>query len=56
MVEQLDREGFVDEAVAVLRSTGRQAWRNSIGHIAMHPVQPRPLAASALGTVPGQRA
>ncbi|MGH3984000.1 MAG: hypothetical protein ACRDST_15295 [Pseudonocardiaceae bacterium] len=56
LVEQLDSEGFVDEAVTVLRRTGREAWRNSVGHIAMHPVQPRPLAASALGTVPGHRA
>ncbi|PZS40464.1 MAG: hypothetical protein DLM62_02750 [Pseudonocardiales bacterium] len=56
LVEQLNREGFVDEAVTVLRRTGREAWRNSVGHIAMHPVQPRPLAASVLGAVPRQRA
>ncbi|MDQ2789712.1 MAG: hypothetical protein M3Y73_08395 [Actinomycetota bacterium] len=51
LVEQLDREGFVDEAVTVLRRAGRAAWRNPAGHIAMHPVQPRPLAASVLGAV-----
>lgn len=49
LVEQLDREGFVDEAVAVLRRTGRETWRNSVGHIAMRCWQPRPLAASAVG-------
>ena len=43
VVEQLDAEGFVDKAVAVLRTAGREAWRNCIGHIAMQPVQPRPL-------------
>ncbi|MGH3765689.1 MAG: hypothetical protein ACRDS0_21755 [Pseudonocardiaceae bacterium] len=49
VAERLDREGFVDEAVAVLRSAGREAWRNSAGHIAMHPVPPHPLPASAVG-------
>ncbi len=46
LVEQLDREGFVDEAVTVLQRAGREAWRNSVGHIAMQPVQPRPLPAA----------
>ncbi len=50
LVEQLDDEGFVDEAVAVLCRTGRNAWRNSAGHIAMHPVPPRPLPASVVVT------
>ncbi|MGH3546856.1 MAG: class I SAM-dependent methyltransferase [Pseudonocardiaceae bacterium] len=49
LVEQLDREGFVDEAVILLRNAGRDAWRNAVGHVAMRPVPPRPLAASALG-------
>lgn len=49
LVEQLDGEGFVDQAIAVLRRAGREAWRNCIGHIAMQPVQPRPLPASAVG-------
>jgi SAM-dependent methyltransferase len=48
LVEQLDREGFVDEAVIVLRHAGQDAWRNAVGHIAMQPVSPRPLGASAL--------
>jgi SAM-dependent methyltransferase len=48
LVEQLDRDGFVDEAVTVLRHAGRDAWRNAVGHVAMRPVQPRPLAASVL--------
>jgi SAM-dependent methyltransferase len=48
LAEQLDHEGFVDDAVAVLRRNGHKAWRNSAGHIAMQPMQPHPLAASAL--------
>jgi hypothetical protein len=49
VVEQLDREGYVDEAVTVLRRTGREAWRNAVGHIAMRPVPPHPLAAPVVG-------
>ena len=56
VAEQLDSEGFVDEAITALRRTGRAVWRNSVGHIAMHPVQPRPLAASAVGPFQGGRA
>jgi SAM-dependent methyltransferase len=48
LAEQLDHEGFVDEAVTVLRRNGREAWRNSVGHVAMRPTQPHPLAASVL--------
>lgn len=48
-VEQLDREGFVDDAVTVLRHAGRDAWRNAVGHLAMRPVPPCPLEASVLG-------
>jgi hypothetical protein len=48
LAEKLDRDGFVDEAVAVLRRHGREAWRNSAGHVAMRPVQPCPLAASTV--------
>ncbi len=48
-VEQLDREGFVDDAATVLRYAGRDAWRNAVGHLAMRPVPPRPLEASVLG-------
>ncbi len=48
LVDQLDREGFVNEAVTVLRHAGRDAWRNTVGHIAMQPVPPRPLEASVL--------
>jgi SAM-dependent methyltransferase len=47
-VEQLDREGFVDDAVTVLRHAGRDAWRNAVGHVAIRPVPPRPLEASVL--------
>ncbi|MGH3693666.1 MAG: hypothetical protein ACRDRX_06680 [Pseudonocardiaceae bacterium] len=49
LVDQLDREGFVDDAVTVLRYAGRDAWRNAVGHVAMRPVPPRPLEASVLG-------
>lgn len=49
LVEQLDREGFVNEAVTVLRHAGREAWRNALGHVAMRPVTPHPLEASVLG-------
>ncbi|MGH8572471.1 MAG: hypothetical protein ACREX8_07845, partial [Gammaproteobacteria bacterium] len=49
LVEQLDREGFVDDAVSVLCHAGRDAWRNAVGHVAMRPVPPRPLEASVLG-------
>jgi CheR methyltransferase, SAM binding domain len=52
LIEQLDREGFVDDAVTVLRHAGRNAWRNTVGHIAMHPVWPRPLPATAVGPFP----
>ncbi|MGH3822659.1 MAG: hypothetical protein ACRDRA_07430 [Pseudonocardiaceae bacterium] len=52
LIDQLDREGFVDDAVTVLRQAGRNAWRNAAGHVAMQPVQPRPLPASALGPFP----
>ena len=48
-VAQLDREGFVDEAVTVLRQADRDAWRNAVRHVAMRPVSPRPLEASVLG-------
>ncbi|MGH3885346.1 MAG: class I SAM-dependent methyltransferase [Pseudonocardiaceae bacterium] len=48
LVEQLDREGFVDDAVRALRRTGRDAWRNGVGHVAMQPVPPDPLAPSAV--------
>lgn len=52
LIEQLDGEGFVDGAVTVLRQAGRNAWRNAVGHVAMKPVQPRPLPASAVGPFP----
>lgn len=52
LVEQLEGEGFVDDAVTVLRQAGRNAWRNAVGHIAMQPVPPRPLPASAVGPSP----
>ncbi len=48
LIEQLDREGFVDDAITVLRHAGRDAWRNSVGHVAMQLVQPHPLAPSAV--------
>lgn len=52
LIEQLDREGFVDDAVTVLRHAGRNAWRNAVGHVAMHPIQPRPLPVSPV--IPGR--
>jgi SAM-dependent methyltransferase len=45
---RLDEEGFVDEAVEVLRRAGHDAWRNPVGHIAMHPAVPPPLAPSSV--------
>ncbi|TCO44212.1 CheR family methyltransferase [Actinocrispum wychmicini] len=45
---RLDGEGFVDHAVEVLRGAGRDAWRNHVGHVAMSPVTPPPLAPSAV--------
>lgn len=48
IAQQLDSEGFVDEAITVLRRAGRHTWRNTAGHIAMRPVRPRSLAASAV--------
>jgi SAM-dependent methyltransferase len=45
---QLDDEGFVDEAVDVLRRSGREAWRNHVGHVAMRPTAPPPLGPSAV--------
>lgn len=47
LTQQLDSEGFVDDAVTVLRRAGRHTWRNAAGHIAMRPVPPRSLAAPA---------
>lgn len=46
LADQLDREGFVDDAVGVLRRAGRQAWRNAAGHVAMRPRQPPRLPPS----------
>ncbi|MCE7011061.1 hypothetical protein LWC34_50900 [Kibdelosporangium philippinense] len=48
LASQLDDEGFVAEAVDVLRRSGRHAWRNHVGHIAMRPVTPPPLAPSSV--------
>jgi hypothetical protein len=48
LAEQLERAGFVDDAIAVLRHAGRQTWRNSADHIAMRPVPPQPLGISLL--------
>lgn len=48
LVDQLDDDGFVDDAVDVLRRAGRRAWRNRVGHVAMQPVPPHPLAPSAI--------
>jgi hypothetical protein len=30
-------EGFVDQAVAVLKSAGYHAWKNPVGHVAVDP-------------------
>lgn len=46
IVQQLDSEGFVDDAVTMLHRAGLQTWRNAAAHIAMRPAPPRPLAAS----------
>lgn len=48
LASQLDDEGFVDDAVDVLRQAGRDAWRNHVGHVAMRPVTPPPLPPSAV--------
>ncbi|WP_158884478.1 CheR family methyltransferase [Amycolatopsis anabasis] len=46
LAERLDSEGFVDDAVAVLRRAGFEAWRNGAGHVAMRPVPPPALGPS----------
>ena len=46
LAAQLEREGFVDDAVTALRRAGQDAWRNVAGHVAMRPVEPRRLPAS----------
>lgn len=33
--EQLDREGYLDGAVAALKRAGYDAWRNSVGHVSV---------------------
>ncbi|SMC51985.1 CheR methyltransferase, SAM binding domain [Kibdelosporangium aridum] len=48
LAAQLDDEGFVTEAVDVLRRSGWHAWRNHVGHVAMRPVTPPPLAPSSV--------
>ena len=37
LLEVLDQRGFVTRAADVLRSAGYEAWRNCVGHIAVHP-------------------
>lgn len=37
VAEQLDREGYVERAVAVLQQAGYSAWRNCVGHVAIDP-------------------
>lgn len=49
ITQQLDSEGFVDDAVTVLRRAGRHTWRNAAGHIAMRPVRPHSLPTPAVG-------
>jgi hypothetical protein len=49
--EQLGSEGFVDDAVTVLRRSGRHTWRNAAGHIAMRPVRSRSLTAPVVELV-----
>jgi len=34
---QLEREGFADQAVTVLRRVGLNAWVNPVGHVAVDP-------------------
>jgi SAM-dependent methyltransferase len=41
LAARLEREGFVDDAVTVLRHAGQDAWHNIAGHVAMRPVKPR---------------
>jgi hypothetical protein len=35
--KQMAEEGFVDQAVAVLKSAGYHAWKNPVGHVAVDP-------------------
>ncbi len=44
--EQLDREGYVERAVAILQQSGYTAWRNCVGHVAIDPtgIEVPPLA------------
>ncbi|MCG8685577.1 MAG: class I SAM-dependent methyltransferase [Desulfobacterales bacterium] len=36
--QQMDRDGFIDQAVTVLENSGYQAWKNHVGDIAVHPL------------------
>ena len=33
--ERLDEEGYSEQAAAILRAAGHDAWRNAIGHVAV---------------------
>jgi SAM-dependent methyltransferase len=46
MAERLEREDLVNGAAEALRRSGRKAWRNAVGHVAMEPAEPASLAAS----------
>ncbi len=46
LTQRLDSEELADCAVQALRRAGRKAWRNCVGHVAMEPAEPGPLAAS----------
>jgi hypothetical protein len=48
LAQQLDDEGFVEQAAAALSRAGRHAWRNHVGHLAMSPVPPPALAPPAV--------
>ncbi len=37
LADELDKKGFVEGAVAVLKRAGWNAWRNHVGHIAVTP-------------------
>jgi hypothetical protein len=37
VIEELDRNGFIDGVVEVLHKAGWNAWRNRVGHIAVTP-------------------
>ena len=48
--QQMDKDGFIDQAVTVLEKAGYSAWKNHVGDIAVHPLSgpsAKPLSTGA---------